>query len=105
MMGGGMMGQGMMHHGAMVPQMNRMMGRMISQQQEMANLASQLAKGLDAIENQKDPVALKSNIAEQRALLERLQTQMTQQRGFMRQMSGHMANCPMMGNNPSSPAN
>jgi hypothetical protein len=109
MMGGGMMGNGTMHRGAMGQQptngMNGMMGRMMNRQRQMADLTNQLAKSLDAIENEKDPVALKSKLAEHRALLERLQTQMTQQRGYMRQMSGHMMNCPMMGNSSPSPTN
>jgi hypothetical protein len=97
MMGGRMMGGGMMGNG--------MMGRMMNRQRQMADLTNQLAKSLDAIENEKDPAALKSKLAEHRALLERLQTQMTQQRGYMRQMSGHMMNCPMMGNSSPSPTN
>ena len=105
----GMMGNGMMHRGAMGQQptngMNGMMCRMMNRQQQMADLTNQLAKSLDAIENEKDPVALKSKLAEHRVLLERLQTQMTQQRGYMRQMSGHMMNCPMVGNSSPSPTN
>ena len=44
----------------------------------------------DAIENEKDPAALKAKIAEHRALMEQMRGQMMQQGGMMQMMMGGM---------------
>lgn len=87
----GMMGGGMM--------MN-MMGQMTTHHQQMTTLMNKLIESMKAIENEKDPAALKLKLVEHRALLEQMHTQMTQQGGMMQDMPGMMMkNCPMMDNN------
>ena len=49
---------------------------------------------MEAIENEKDPAALKQKLAEHRKLMEQMHGQMMQQGGMMHDMSGMM-----MGNN------
>lgn len=93
----GMAGQGMMGAGMM-----GMMGQMTKHHEQMSALMAKLMASMKAIEDEKDPAALKSKLAEHRALLEQMHAQMTQQGGMMKDMPGMMMkNCPMMGgNNP-----
>jgi hypothetical protein len=94
----GMMGQGMTGGGMM-----GMMGQMTKHHQQMSGLMIKLMASMKAIEDEKDPAVLKSKLAEHRALLEQMHTQMTQQGGMMKEMSGMMMkNCPIMGDNKPS---
>jgi hypothetical protein len=114
-MGGGMMGQGMgqgqgqgqgrgmMGNGA---SMMSMMGQMTTHHQQMSALMTQLMQNMTAIINEKDPVALKSKLAEHQALLNQMHSQMMQQGNVMKRMSGQISsNCPAAaaGNNSNSP--
>ena len=88
MMGGGMMGGSMMG----------MMGQMQSHHQKMSDLMTKLMASMKAIEDEKDPAALKSKLAEHRALLEEMHTQMMQQGGMMKGMPAEFKKeCPQMG--------
>ena len=92
----GMMSRGMMGQG--------MMGPMMTHHQQMSELMNKLTQSMAALESEKDPAALKSKLAEHRALLEQMRTQMTQQSGMMQRMAAQAGNCPMMGegNQPSA---
>ena len=80
MMGGGMMG---------------MMGQMTTHHQQMSTLMNKLRESMTAIQNEKDPEALKSKLAEHQALLDQMHSQMTQQGKMMQMMSGQIkTNCP-----------
>lgn len=86
----GMMGQG-----------QGMMGQMTTHHQQMTELMNKLIQNMAAIQNEKDPAALKAKLAEHQALLEQMRDQMTQQGGMMQHMSGQIQqSCPMMGNTP-----
>ena len=91
MMGGGVMSQMMTHHQQMTETMNRLM------------------QSMTAIQNEKDPAALQSKLAEHRALLEQMRSQMMQQGGVMQNMMQNMHNMMqgMMGGSaapaPSTP--
>ena len=95
----GMMGQGqgMMGGGLMMG----MMGQMTTHHQQMTELMNKLIQNMAAIQNEKDPAALKAKLAEHQALLEQMRDQMTQQGGMMHNMSVQQS-CPMMGNTPPS---
>jgi hypothetical protein len=89
----GMMGGGMM------------MGRMMAHHREMSALMTEAMQNMTAIQNEKDPAALKAEIAEQQALLTQLHEQMTMQGGMMQNMMQKMPgraqrNCPMAGDTP-----
>ena len=103
MMGGGMMGgqgQGMMAGGV-----TGMMGQMSTHHQQMTTLMSKLMKNMTAIQNEKDPEALKSKLAEHQALLNQMQSQMTKQGSMMQMMSGQIKqSCPGAGENAAPPA-
>lgn len=95
----GMMGQaqGMMGGGMMMGTMSQMM----THHQQMTELMNKLTQNMTAIQNEKDPAALKAKLAEHQALLEQMREQMTQQGGMMHNMSGQVQrSCPMMGNTP-----
>jgi hypothetical protein len=77
MMNGGMMG---------------MMGQMTNHHQKMSDLMSKLMESMAAIQNEKDPEALKSKLAEHSALLKEMHDQMMQQGTMMQNMSGMMKN-------------
>jgi hypothetical protein len=82
MMGGGMKG-------------TNMMGPMEMHHQQMLDVMNKLMRSMAAIQNEKDPEALKQKLAEHSALLKQMQDQMTQQGKMMRSMSGMtMRNCP-----------
>lgn len=75
-----------------------MMGQMMSHHQQMTGLMNKLMESMKAIEAEKDPAALKQKLAEHRALLEQMHSQMMQQGGMMQSLSGKsQENCPMMG--------
>lgn len=93
----GMMGQGQ----GMMGMMN-MMGQMTSHHQQMSDLMNKLMQSMTAIQNEKDPDALKQKLAEHSALLKQMHDQMMQQGNMMHSMSGMMMNnCPA--NNGSAP--
>ena len=95
----GMMGQG---QGMMGGGMMGMMGQMTTHHQQMTELMNKLMQSMTAIQNEKDPAALKAKIAEHQALLAQMHEQMTQQGGMMHNMSGQLQrSCPMMGNTPT----
>jgi hypothetical protein len=101
MMQGGMMGgstmdqgkgqtQGMMRGGTM--------GQMAAHHQQMAELMEKLMQSMTALQNEKDPEALKSKLAEHQALLNQMHGQMMRQGQMMQMMSGQMKqNCPAGG--------
>jgi len=76
----GMMGQNMMGT------MHGMMGN----QQQMFALMEKLMASLKAIQDEKDPAALKSKLAEHQALLNQMHDQMTRQGAMMGNMSDMM---------------
>jgi uncharacterized coiled-coil protein SlyX len=89
--------QGMMGGGMMMGTMSQMM----THHQQMTELMNKLTQNMTAIQNEKDPAALKAKLAEHQALLEQMREQMTQQGGMMHNMSGQVQrSCPMMGNTP-----
>lgn len=95
----GMMGQGqkMMGGGMMMG----MMDQMTTHHQQMTELMNKLMQNMTAIQNEKDPAALKTKLAEHQALLQQMREQMTQHGGMMHNMSGQIQqNCPMMSNAP-----
>jgi hypothetical protein len=92
----GMMGQdrGMMNGG--------MMGttkQMATHHRQMSTLMSKLMASMTAIQNEKDPQALKSKLAEHQALLNQMHSEMMQQGKKMQMMSSQVKdNCPGVGN-------
>ncbi len=90
MMGHGMTGQGMMGPGMMGQQM-------MARHQDMAKMMDQLMQSMAGMENAKDMSAMKTRLAEHRALLEQIHEKMMQQGKMMPQMVDRMKNCPMMG--------
>ena len=89
---GCMMGQGQ----GMMGSMMGMMGQMTTHHQQMSEVVNKLMQSMTAIQNEKDPAALKSKLAEHGALLKKMHDQMMQQGNMMRNMSGQMkTNCPM----------
>jgi hypothetical protein len=92
MMGGGMMGQGQGMMG--------MMDQMTTHHQQMSTLMNKLMESMAAIQNEKDPAALKSKLAEHQTLLNQMRSQMMGQRKRMQMMSGQIKqSCPMAGDN------
>jgi len=79
-MGGGMMGSGTGTTGQM--------GQMMNRHQQMMGNMSKLMQSMAAIEAEKDPAALKAKLAEHRALLEQVRSQMMDQGEMMQQMMG-----------------
>ena len=111
MMGGGMMGQsadqrqGMMGQGMMGQGMMGTMGQMTTHHQQMSALMSKLMESMAAIQNEKDPEALKSKLADHRALLDQMHGQMMRQGKMMEMMSSQVnANCAARGDTGKSPS-
>ena len=63
----------------MGPGMNGMPSHMMARHEEICETMDKLMQSMTAIENEKDPAALKSRFAEHRALLEHVQDQLIQQ--------------------------
>jgi hypothetical protein len=91
------MGQMMGQMGQMMGQMNQMtgqmmgqMGQMMTTRAELAKVTDQLVNGFAAIENEKDPAALKQKLAEHGKLLKELQTKLQGQSHMMEHMHGMM---------------
>ena len=99
MMRGGMMGQGAdQGQGMMGGGMMGMMSQMTTHHQQMSTLMNKLMESMSAIQNEKDPEALKSKLAEHQALLNQMRSQMMQQGNTMQMMSGQIKqNCPAVG--------
>lgn len=72
--------------GGMGSGMNGMPSRMMTRHEEICETIDKLMQSLTAIENEKDPAALKSRLVEHRALLEHVRDQVIQQ-SMMQQMS------------------
>ena len=90
MMGGGMMG---------------MMGQMTSHHEQMNTLMNELMQSMSAIQNEKDPEALKSKLAQHEALLNQMRGQMMGQGKAMQMMSGQIKqSCPGADNTSKLPA-
>jgi predicted lipid-binding transport protein (Tim44 family) len=97
MMGGGMMGQGMGQGqgGMMSGGMMGGMGQMMTHHQQMSGLMNKLMESMTAIQNEKDPEALKSKLAQHQELLNQMHSHMMQQDKMMQMMSGQIkTNCP-----------
>jgi len=72
------------HQGSMMsPDMMTQHQKMMTQHQEMGNLIDQLLKSFSALENEKDPVLLKTKLAEHAALLKNLQSTFQQNSAMM----------------------
>ena len=106
MMGGGMMGQGAgQGQGMMGGGMMGMTGQMSTHHQQMTTLMNKLMQSMTAIQNEKDPEALKSKLAEHQALLNQMRSQMMQQGNAMQMMSGQIKqSCPGAGDASKPPA-
>ncbi len=103
--GGGMMGQGQGMMGQGQGGMMGMMGQMTAHHQQMLGLMNKLTQSMTAIQNEKDPEALKSKLAEHQKLLDEMRSQMMGQGNRMRMMSGQIPkSCPLVGNqdNPAT---
>jgi hypothetical protein len=74
------------------PGMMGMMGQMTKHHQQMSDLMNKLMGSMAAIQNEKDPEALKSKLAEHSSLLKEMHDQMMQQGTMMQNMSGMMKN-------------
>lgn len=72
------------------------MGDMMAHHQEMEKLTNQLVDNFAALENERDPAAMRKLQAEHRALLEQLQGKVKERAEMMQKMSEHMKTCPMM---------
>jgi len=82
---GGIAGQNMMG----------MMSQMKGHQQQMFRLMEKLMASMKGIQEEKDPAALRSKLAEHQALLNQMHDQMTQQGRVMGSMSDMMQNPSM----------
>jgi hypothetical protein len=90
---GGMMGQGqgMMGGGMMMGMsMGMMMGQMSAHHEEITETMAKVMQSMNALQNEKNEKALKSKLAEHRALLDQLQTQLQEEGGTMRNMTQMM---------------
>jgi len=56
----------------------------------MSRLMNKMMEYIATIQNEKDPEALKSKLAEHQALLKQMQSQMMQQGNMMQMMSGQI---------------
>jgi hypothetical protein len=67
-----------------------MMDQMTTHHQTMSRLMNKMMEYIATIQNEKDPEALKSKLAEHQALLKQMQSQMMQQGNMMQMMSGQI---------------
>lgn len=63
----------------MAPGMNGMPSRVMTHHEEICETMDKLMESMTVIENEKEPAALKSRLAEHRALLEHMRDQLIQQ--------------------------
>ena len=104
MMGGGMMGQSGAQGGMMGGGMVGMMGKMTTHHQLMSALMNKMIESMTAIQDERDPDALKSKLAEHQALMNQMRSQMMQQGNMMQMMSGQVkTSCPAGGNVSKTP--
>ena len=95
---------GMMNGG--MGRMMGMMGQMTTHHQQMSDLMNKLMESMTAIQTEKDPAKLQSKMAEHRALLEQMWSQMMQQGSMMQNMSGQMPQaCRGSWNATATPSN
>lgn len=80
-MGGGMM---------MGMSMGMMMGQMSAHHEEITETMAKVMQSMNALQNEKNEKALRSKLAEHRALLDQLQTQLQEEGGTMRNMTQMM---------------
>lgn len=86
---------GMMHQSTMGGGMMGMVGQMTSHHHQMTALMNKLTESMTAIQNEKDPAALKARLADHATLLKQMHDEMMQQSGMMQRMSGQIkTNCP-----------
>jgi hypothetical protein len=91
MMGGGMMGQGQGRMG------QGMMGQMMSHHQQMSELMNKLMQSMSAMQNQKNSSALNKQMAEHKALLDQMRSQMMQQGRMLQNFAGQVQkSCPAL---------
>jgi hypothetical protein len=91
-------GPGMMRSGQGMMGSDMMTSRMMSRHQELREVMNKLMDSMTAIENETDPAALKSKLAEHRALLDKMRNQVTQQgmmQSMMREMDGKALRVPL----------
>jgi len=107
----GMMGRGMMGQGAGQGMMGQgqgmmgMMGQMTTHHAQMSGLMNKMMQSMEGIQNEKDPEALKSKLAEHQKLLNQMRQQMMQQGNMMQMMSGQIKqSCPGSGDTAKPPA-
>jgi uncharacterized coiled-coil protein SlyX len=71
----------------------------------MTTLMNKMMESMAAIQNEKDPEALKSKLAEHQALLNQMRSQMMQQGKMMQMMNGQIKqSCPGRGDTSKPPA-
>lgn len=76
---------------------SKMGEQMMAHHQKMQTLMDQMMQSMAAMEGAKDMTAMKSLMAQHRALLAQMHEEMMQQDRMMPQMADHMKTCPMMG--------
>jgi hypothetical protein len=94
---GGIMGPGIMGSGRDMMGTDAMMSRMTAHQEAVCKTMDKLMESMTAIENEKDPAALKSKLAEHRALLEQMRDQVLQQnmmQSMIQEMGGKPSRIP-----------
>ena len=97
--GGGMMGGGMM----MGMSMGMMIGQMSAHHDEITETMAKVMQSMNAItQNERNEKALRAKLAEHRALLDQLQTQLQEEGGTMRNMTQMMGGPAAV--SPSGPA-
>jgi len=107
-MSGGMMGQGagqgnaQQGMGMMGAGQPGMMNAMMEHYQQMTELLDKLMQSETVLQNEKDPAALKSELAEHKVLLEQMQQEMKMQGGMMQDFGGQGMKCPMAGGTPNN---
>ncbi len=77
-----------------------MMEQMMQQHQQMEKLVEQLLSSFKELQQETDPEARQSILAEHGALLKQLQSQVKHRSEMMQKMREHMKSCPMMGKEP-----
>ena len=105
--GGGMMDPGMMGQGQgqmgggmkMGMSMGMMMGQMSAHHDEITETMAKVMQSMSALQNERNEKALRSKLAEHRALLEELRTELNEEGGAMKNMTQMMS-----GGAPAAPS-
>jgi hypothetical protein len=84
----GMMGGGMMGMIGQMNQMNHMMGRMMTQHQQMSDMMTKLMQNMRAMQNEKGPAKLQTMMKDQQMMLDQMHTHMMHEGEMMHQMMG-----------------